>query len=82
MIDLKRIRKEKKLTQQDLSQLSGVPQQTISRYEKGSRNADSENLKKLALALEVSADDLLGITEQVKEFKKIQSELASELLKK
>ena len=82
MIDLKRIRKEKKLTQQELSQLSGVPQQTISRYEKGSRNADSENLKKLALALKVSADDLLGITEQVREFQRIQSKLVSELINK
>ncbi|MBN2619355.1 MAG: helix-turn-helix transcriptional regulator [Spirochaetales bacterium] len=81
MIDLKRIRKEKKLTQQELSQLSGVPQQSISRYEKGSRNADSENLKKLALALRVSADDLLGITEEVKNFKRIQENLSIELTK-
>lgn len=82
MKKLQEIRKLKGLTQQDLAKLSGITQQSISKYERGIRSPESESLKKLALALEVSADDLLGITEEVKKFKEIQKMLAFNLLGK
>ena len=81
MEELVRIRVKRGLTQNELSKLSGVNQQTISRYEKGQRVPDSNNLKKLALALKCSADDLLGITEQVKKFKNIQKNIVSDILR-
>lgn len=46
--DLHRARKEKKLTQKQLSELSGVPQETISRIESGERDPQLQTIIKLA----------------------------------
>ena len=82
MKELFELRQFRSMTQVDLSKKSGVSQQSISCYENGSRIPDSNKLRKLALALEVSADDLLGITEEVKKFKAIQKEIAINIIKK
>ena len=53
---LQEIRKSKKLTQKQLSELSGVPLRTIQIYEIGQRNIDGAGLDvlcALALALDV-----------------------------
>lgn len=58
---LKTLRKERNLTQKQLATLIGVKNSVISFYEVGDRTPSPEVLKKLALALHVSADTLLGI---------------------
>jgi transcriptional regulator with XRE-family HTH domain len=55
-------RKSAGLTQVSLARASGVPQNTISRIELGRNDETSTGtLKKLALALNVSTDYLLGL---------------------
>jgi len=53
------LRKQRNLTQQGLADLSGIHVQQIKRYEAGSAQPTAEALKKLAVALHVSADTLL-----------------------
>lgn len=57
---IKRIRKEKNLSQHDLAVISGVAQQTISNAETGRNDPNSESLRLLADALGVSKSELLG----------------------
>ena len=59
--NLKELRQQKSLNQQDLSDRSGVPQSTISRIETGRvRQPGSSALKNLADALGVSIDSLMN----------------------
>lgn len=58
---LRQLRKEKRLTQQQLAELIGVKNSVISFYEVGERIPSPDVLRKLALALHVTADYLLGI---------------------
>lgn len=57
---LKSIREEKCLTQQQLSDRSGVSVRTIQNYESGSYSPRFGIVDKLAEALEVSSPELLG----------------------
>lgn len=56
--NLKRIRKEKDLTQEELGKLCGMSAAMIRQYELGYRKPKSENLKKIALALECEVSDI------------------------
>lgn len=58
---LKKLRKEKRLTQKQLAAMIGVQHSVISFYEVGDRIPSVEVVIKLASALHVSADYLLGI---------------------
>ncbi|HEQ0970845.1 TPA: helix-turn-helix transcriptional regulator [Streptococcus pyogenes] len=62
---LKELGTTKKMTQQELSHLTGISVRTIARYEKDTkklRRAKYEKLKGIAQALAVSVDDIfLGI---------------------
>ena len=58
---LRALRKEKNLTQQQLASLIGVKNSVISFYEMGDRVPSPEVIKKLAAALHVSTDYLLGL---------------------
>lgn len=58
---LRQLRKDRKLTQQQLAELIGVKNGVISFYELGDRIPSPEVLRKLALALHVTSDYLLGI---------------------
>lgn len=58
---LRQLRKDRKLTQQQLADLIGVKNSVISFYEVGERTPSPDVLRKLALALHVSTDFLLGI---------------------
>ena len=58
---LRQLRKDRNLTQQQLAELIGVKNSVISFYEVGDRIPSPEVLRKLALALHVTADYLLGI---------------------
>lgn len=53
------LRKQRGLTQQGLADLSGIHVQQIKRYEAGHAQPTAEALKKLVLALHVTADTLL-----------------------
>jgi transcriptional regulator with XRE-family HTH domain len=57
--NVKRIRQEKGLTQEELAELSGFSQQYISGLEQGRRNPTVVSLYELASALGVSHMDLV-----------------------
>src|SRR5574341_1036493 len=56
---LVKLRKEKGLTQQQLARHVGVHTQQMGRYERGTSDPPIEVIKKMALTLGVSADELL-----------------------
>ena len=58
--NIKKLREEKNLTQQQLADKLYVSRQTICRWENGSRCPDLITAKKLALELGVSMDDLVS----------------------
>lgn len=49
--DIKRIRKERKLTQKKLGKLCGIAESNIRKYENGKQNPKAETLDKIAEAL-------------------------------
>lgn len=51
------------MTQREIAERAGLPPSLISHFENGTRCPAFENLRRLALSLEVSADYLLGISE-------------------
>jgi len=55
-----RIRKEKGLTQEKLSELSGLSQQYISDLERGKRNPTIVTIYEIAMAMKVSHLDLVS----------------------
>lgn len=60
---LKLILTEKQLSQKQLAYESGLTEAAISRYIKGDRVPNTATLLKIAKALQVSADTLLGSSE-------------------
>ena len=61
--NVRRIRQEKGLTQEQLAELSGFSQQYISGLEQGRRNPTVVNLYELATALGVSHMELVRTAE-------------------
>ncbi len=61
---LKFFRENKQLTQEQLAEMIGVAKSTITGYEKNNREPDVLKIKKLAYALDITGDDLLGIEPQ------------------
>ena len=64
-----RLRKEQGLTQADLAEKSGLIRYLISDYERDKRRPNYEMIIRLALALEVTTDELLGLKGQEKKAK-------------
>lgn len=60
---LKKLRKEKQLTQKELAEKINVTHVSISGYESGKRNPDTETLQVLANYFGTSVDYLLGRTQ-------------------
>ena len=54
-------RKEKNMTQEQLAEQLNVAGQTVSKWETGETIPDIDSLKKLAVLLEFSIDNALGI---------------------
>lgn len=62
--NVRKRRKQFRLSQADLSRKSGVPQTTISAIETGARSPTAETIVMLARGLECSVDDLLDSTQE------------------
>ena len=57
--NIKKYRSVKKLTQEQLAELSGLHRTYIGSVERAERNLSLENLERIAKALKVSSKDLL-----------------------
>lgn len=57
-MEIKAVRKQKGITQQRLSEASGIDQSSISRMENGKQGISLDNLYLIANALEVSIESL------------------------
>jgi transcriptional regulator with XRE-family HTH domain len=58
--NLRRLRERRALSQQDLAALSGLTDRTIRRLESGETESRPSTTRKLAKALHVKVDDLMG----------------------
>lgn len=67
--NIRRIRLERNLTQEEVSQHLGVSFQAVSRWERGEGYPDIEMLPSLADYLGISVDELLGVSEKEKKIK-------------
>lgn len=70
---LKQVRESKKMSQADLAKLAGLKPAAISHFETGQRSPSFDNLKKLADALNVSTDYLMGRIDEPEHGKGIAS---------
>ncbi|MBA3670225.1 MAG: helix-turn-helix transcriptional regulator [Sphingomonas sp.] len=62
---LKAARDKRELSQGDLAKAAKLPASSISHFESGARKPSFDNLKRLATALNVSTDFLVGRVEQM-----------------
>jgi len=62
---LRKLRTKKKITQEELGRKVNVTKVSISGYENGNRNPDTDTLQKLADYFNVSTDYLLGRTDNL-----------------
>ena len=58
---LKRLMRQRRMSQRDLASMSGVTEAAMSRYLAGNRQPKSETLANMATALHTTSNDLLGI---------------------
>jgi len=58
-----RLREEKEMKQKELADLVGITEASLSRYENNKRVPSGEIISKIASALKVSTDYLLGLTD-------------------
>lgn len=58
--NLRKYRKEKKITQENLADLLNVSFQTVSKRERGKAEPNIDTLIKISKIFEVSIDDLVG----------------------
>ena len=84
--NIKRIRKEKHLTQKQLGEKCGMSESTLRQYEIGYRNPKIETIKKIADALEVGLWEIVELDQmdldtRIQEIKKMISQLTPEGLK-
>jgi len=63
--NISRFRKQKGLTQGQLASLIGITQTLISNYETGRVRLNANMIIRLSQSLEVSADEILGISKKV-----------------
>ena len=61
---LKKLRKERGLTQVKMQMLTGIDQSDYSKIESGKRYYTFEQCRRIALALDTSMDYLAGLTDE------------------
>lgn len=69
-LKIRDIREDNNLTQKKMSEILSCTQQTYSRYETGEITIDIFNLIKLADYYKTSTDYLLGLTDEIKPYKR------------
>lgn len=81
---LKQIRIERKITQDEIWERTGIPKSSLSRYENNETDPSIETVKKLAKYFDVSIDWLTGVSDirKVIEFNAEDVEEALQLLRK
>ena len=79
--NIKRLREEHSLTQQQLADKLYVSRQTVCRWENGSRCPDLIMAKRLAMELDTSLDELIS-DEDLKEFTKNDLPFHSDIVKR
>jgi transcriptional regulator with XRE-family HTH domain len=62
---LRAVRERRALSQQDLAEATGMAQATLSRLERLEQACQPRTLRKLATALKVSPEELIGVAEGV-----------------
>ena len=67
--NIKYLRREKDITQEQLAEMLGVSYQSVSRWETGACYPDMELLPTLANVFETTVDKLLGVNEQLEKEK-------------
>ena len=72
---LKSAREKRNLTQNELGQKAGLPPSSIAHFETGSRKPSLANLRRIAIALEVTTDYLL---ERVDDFTLVENKKQGE----
>lgn len=77
-INIKRLRKDKKLTQSQLATKLGIARSTISLYETGRRFPSIPILRKISVFFEISLDQLIGSDFELNSNQKIELLAASE----
>lgn len=63
-------REKRGKSQKELSDLIGIKQQQYARYEKGINIMPITHLYKICIALDISADYILGLNNEIKSYKK------------
>ena len=63
------VREKRGITQKKLSALIGIKQQQYARYEKGINIMPITYLYKICKELDISADYILGLTDEIKSYK-------------
>ena len=63
--NLKIARERRGFSQKDVAEKIGVAKSTYSLYESGNREPNVQTIKKIADLLKISADELLGLDEEV-----------------
>lgn len=63
-LTIKKIRKEKNISQEKLAELTGLHRTYISEIERGTRNLSLLNINKLSLAFNLTNSELFSILEQ------------------
>ncbi len=79
--NIKRLRKEKGLTQKQLGDKCGLADSAIRKYELGGANPKIETLDKIASVLETTTDELRGIKTMDKDYKEELIKNAEDILK-
>lgn len=77
--NIKNLRKEKGMSQEELAERLNVVRQTVSKWEQNLSVPDSEMLIKIAEVFEVSVGSLLGETVEINDTKSELSEISQKL---
>ena len=70
---LRNLREDRDLNQNAVAQLLNISQTTYSRYESGTLDIPSFSLIKLAKYYDTSIDYLVGVTNEIKPYKRVKS---------